>query len=257
MTGVVFSAYATGDDDAPCNLPAGSVTDKERRLKENEVMDNAIAEAQAFWRKRQYDSHAVTTFPVASDQTAELFTAEAQEKVEEFLNAAKKDIAASPAMLAILAEYREALRHLDRRHNAMYVQKCDVEVKAMHPDRLLEPDALWPSVKRAYLGRCTRDGCLSYSFKSKTDKERHMKIFHRPYRRVVEEDISGDEAEVTTKVIRVGGHKRGRPANTAIAGKWCCNECMQTFTSQGKLRRHAIDEGHNAEGRAKRAKAAG
>jgi hypothetical protein len=44
LTSVRFSAVATGDEVAPCKLPAGAVSDGDRVMKEVEVFDNGVAE---------------------------------------------------------------------------------------------------------------------------------------------------------------------------------------------------------------------
>jgi hypothetical protein len=93
-------------------------------MKEAEVFDNAIAECQAFWRRRLFNSHTISTHPIASFQTTNGFTAEEHETLLKFLDSSKAKIAACDKLMAILEEWKEAVAHTDRRRSYLCVMKC-------------------------------------------------------------------------------------------------------------------------------------
>ena len=125
LTSVIFSACATGDDTAPCLLPRAAATDEERRLKEVEVFDNALAELQTFWRHKTFNGHIISTSAVAALQSNNTFTSDAHALLLSVLELSKAKIVQNPELLAIIDELVEACRHADRRRNFLAVQKCD------------------------------------------------------------------------------------------------------------------------------------
>ena len=124
LTGVVCSPCATGDAVAPCNLRVAAVTAEERVQKEAEAFDRALSEVPAFWRKKKFNTHVITTSSVAANQSNNHFTAAGHEMLLKTLSASKKAIAFDPKMLAILIELKDALLHLDRQCNFAAILKC-------------------------------------------------------------------------------------------------------------------------------------
>ena len=126
LTSYIASAVATGDDVAPCKLPVAACSPADRRMKEMEVFDNACAEIPGFWRRKTFNTHAITTSSIACSQENSVHTSDDHKLVQEYLKAGKAEIAARPELMAIHCEFnlKEALLHADRRRSLLVVQKC-------------------------------------------------------------------------------------------------------------------------------------
>ena len=135
-----------------------------------------------------------------------------------------------------------------------------IETKAVLPSELPEPDSFQPSVIKAGLGCCHI--CRCYLYKTAADKERHMKLFHRPFRQI--EPIAAGLTEANKrKQQKTSYHKeslpdvrkRGRPAKdvTETTKEHKCSICFECFGSKHQLLNHRKTEGHDLAARAQAA----
>jgi hypothetical protein len=309
LTGALFSALATGDDVAPCKLPASAATASERTMKEAEVFGNMCAEVLVFWRRKRLNGHAITTSSIAAQQGSNVigFSVIDHALAQEFLASSKAKIASRPDLWALRTEFLEAFKHVDRTGHFCVMQKCDeddpcdwcrdrpwvcreyynflkghsmrhpraswstehtghartwLETKATAPGILLaEPDSIEPSVVAGAHGKC--DKCPAFGYSTVTDKEHHLKYWHRPFKQLeaVAEPTNTGGAQKKRKAacynqeplsdVRRLGRKPNNVTDSDVVHK--CRLCLKQFGSSRQLKVHRKEAGHDIAGRAQAA----
>ena len=242
LSGVVFSNKAQGDKKPPCQLSSKDVSAQEKKRKEKEVFDRAMKSMEnGHWKSTSFDGYPVLTETVKCDEDELLYND--YERVKSFLKAPLREI---HTFIDLQNEYQILLKHLDRHHNEIIFVKCTdvtccgvfhseniksfllkynnripVPTKDTHHEGHFKTflqmekgsdysygDDEQPSVVKNAIGKC--EFCPNYSFTSKTEKNRHMSVFHR------------------------------RRKTTVSSKEFTCNfnNCGKMFTSRSCLNRH-------------------
>ena len=102
---------------------------------------------------------------------------------------------------------------LSSEHYLSYLEMCELE-----PEKLEVDDSALPSCKGSDLGRC--QFCPAFSFLSKTEKKRHMSVFHRH------------------------ASKRSAKRRKSLQAMQICCVCSETFITFYQLRKHKKITGH-------------
>ena len=212
LTGVVLPAIAQGDDRPPSQM---RLSDEERKEKEAVIFDSAMNEiAFGYWKDAKFNGYPITTIPVACLEkefpfddyhrihkliTGPIRQLRASELINELRNMLKhmerksnelvfrkcQDLIChhctkNPVKATEFWNYLEK-RHFklpnplqSQHHPGHYMTFLEIEEKP-HDDICTGDDGL-PVSKSAELGSCSI--CPHYLFMSKTEKQRHMSVFH-------------------------------------------------------------------------------
>ena len=266
LSGVRFSSKAGDDEKPPCQL--SGLTADEKRLKEAEVFDAAIADlCSTHWKDATFDNFECSPVPVSCIDDLPLHTYSDHEDVHSFLVSSLRDIRAGKfkmemeAMHTHVKRYRNEviflkcpepgcphcsehpvrakklfkfLRERDMKmfspvastrfegHYCTFMEMCD-----KNPEELPIGDTGMPSAANSSLGKCPC--CPYFTFLSKTEKERHMKVFHPAIKLK------------PVKTLKVGG---SFTCNYKVAGTTTCGLC---FTTYYQLMKHRKLVGHQLQ----------
>lgn len=206
----MFSPNIPGEDKPPCHqrLP------KDQQTKtEAVVFDNAMKKLNEYWNNIKFDGHSVTSSynPCLEKETPYNDHSEIHELFSKSCKAIKdnKDL---------FDDLQECMKHIFRRIHSLTILKCQssdclhcthnpvIKTTACNflrkfkglpspaPDKIHEghfttfidmcesecdnyEDTHMPKFQNAQLGKCP--DCSLYCFTSKTEKEKHRRLFHR------------------------------------------------------------------------------
>ena len=263
---------------APCSVPGCSKEDVKK--KEVKVFDRVMKEiCEDYLDKFTFDDHPVAVRMIPCEEKQHQSFGKRQ-AIETFLKAPLRSIYAGHHK-ELQEQFKDLLGHVDRRKCEVTFMKCmncheccKNEIKAKksmgfldkhgkrHPEVLISedpshymtylqqsalegelqtPDAGLPSSERKDQGRC--ETCKSWSFNSKTEKERHQKVFHHG---------RTTKSKQVTNGARTTAEAHGKPEKThtckhKVDGK----ECGLHFTSYHQLCMHKNLVGHKRKSNAK------
>lgn len=215
LSGVQFSSKAYGDTKPPCQI--SGLTAQEQRQKESEVFDRAIFDlCTVHWANVTFDGYPVTPVHVKCLNQSETYND--HDKVHAFLSCPLRDIKAGKykkiekemrEMLRHIQRHRNEVIFMKCSHSSCshctqnpvkakklfaMLKKMDMKMFAplskgntghyytfkemcdLEPEKLPTGDMGMPSSVGCDLGRCKY--CPAYTFFSKTEKARHLKVFH-------------------------------------------------------------------------------
>ena len=210
LAGVIQPSCVPGESLPPAKQSTKTQTPEERRSEEKIVFDNAMSTCSAHWKNTTFDNFPINVHIVKCNQDELLFND--YEEVKKFLSCPLRDL---HKYSKLNKEFQEMLNHIDRHLNEIVFTKCtnkkccdswiSKEVFSFMKDhgiRLFAPtynettdghyetflktciatkhqygDFGQPSKDLKKLGKCT--SCPTYSFKWKTEKARHIGVFHR------------------------------------------------------------------------------
>ena len=248
LAGVIFSASSDGDLKAPAQQ--SGLSNDERKEKEKKVFDRAMLDIENnFWKNASFDSFSVESDVIKCNEDELLFND--FERVKQCLKSPLRNLS---EFKDIVCEYKKMFLHIDRHLNEIIFVKCNdksccgdfradrvkeyfggkvefpspsfSKVYKEHYNTFLQEslnkdtkkgDYGQPTAERKQLGQC--DICPAFSFKSTTEKQRHMSMFHR--------------------------YKPNLPVKEKI--HICKFEgCNKSFASQPSLSRHQKENFHRA-----------
>ena len=244
LSGVVFSPTLEGESKPP--LQQTNLLPPELVRKEKQVFDAAMNELKNYWKEVKFDDFDVTTRVVLTNEDELLF--DDHDNVKKFLACPIRDI---HRYEKISNEYKLMFKHVDRHFNEVVFMKCDDRRCCMEwkseslknffsrfSKKLFAPESTkidghfdtflqscikaknvygsdgQPSCSKITLGNC--GFCPNYQFKSKTEKERHISMFHR------------------------------RQKLPEKSKEFKCNVCEAGFSSLSSLNRHKKNQKHTA-----------
>ena len=248
LSGVVFSPLADGDTRPPCQQ---SLANNDLMEKEKLVFDRAMKQIEnQHWKDASFDGFPVEVKSILVGEDKLLFSD--YSRVMSFLQSPLREIHNFPE---VNAEFKAMLSHMDRHLNEIVFVKCKdkrcrkpyhatevPEFMTKNIGRLNAPsvssshegrfrtflqecvaeqkrfgDAGQPLAQKNDLGACPH--CPHFAFKSKTEKTRHMGMFHR------------------RKILNLNADKNA---------SFTCNfkDCGKTFSSQPTLSRHQTALNH-------------
>ena len=245
LSGVIFSPIVDGEDKSPCQQ-AGLSQDEVAR-KEAIVFNNAMKELSSYWNGINFDDYAISNEAIQCSSNEVLCND--YEKIKAFLASPLHDL---HQYSDLVSEYKQMFGHIDHHLNELMFVKCNDRSccdewksnqlktflqkygmklfapvlgkgKDGHYNSFLQTciqkthqfgDSGQPTASHKNVGKCQH--CPSYHFKSETEKNRHMGIFHR------------------------------RQKTTYHERSFSCNVCSAAFSSLTSLNRHKKNSKHAA-----------
>ena len=265
LTGVKGNPITDGDDRPPAYMAGLSTL--ERTQKEIGVFDREMGKVQKYWEEKTFDGWPIITQAVESNQCLRDIDTE-YERVKAYFKSKKSKI--NPSFKDIHKNWREAMKHIDRRNCELIIKKCKIScqhccenpVKAKELMAFVETHSIFDpqpssSIKDSYhsflemtelekdkidppnshfkVNRKVDIGkcqfCPSWVFTSETEKNAHNSSFH-----AIEIAKVRDKKKKTLKTT----------TNNESIKKYPCTDasCDAVFPTYHQLNKHKKQTGH-------------